>query len=81
MATQEAVSVRRSSAAGIEPRRRRREANVGRFLLLAAVALFFLFPLYWMVTTALKTTGDSVSIPIQWWPQNPTLAIIGETTG
>lgn len=55
-------------------RRKLQPARLGRYVLLVILAVVFLFPIYWMVTTALKSTGDAVSVPIQWWPLHPTFA-------
>ena len=37
-------------------------------VLLAAVAVTFLVPLYWMILSALKDTNQIFTQPIQWWP-------------
>lgn len=50
-----------------------RGRDVPRFLLLCVLALLFLAPIYWMVTTSLKTEAATVARPIQWWPYEPTL--------
>ena len=47
--------------------------DVPRFLLLCVLALLFLAPIYWMVTTSLKSEAATVARPIQWWPHEPTL--------
>lgn len=47
--------------------------DLPRFLLLALLALAFLAPIYWMVTTSLKTEAATVARPVQWWPKEPTL--------
>jgi multiple sugar transport system permease protein len=60
-----------------ETRVRSRRAGGGRvrhalrYLLLVAIALFFLLPLVWMVVTALKPPAEWLSP--NWIPQNPTL--------
>lgn len=38
-----------------------------KYLLLAIFILFFLFPIYWLVMTALKTQADQFSMPPVWW--------------
>ena len=43
------------------------------FLVGGLVFLVFIFPLYWMVVTALKTQVEILSIPTPLWPQNLTL--------
>lgn len=45
-------------------------AKVGKYALCIIVAVFFLFPLYWMITTSFKTASNVVKFPPQWWP-NP----------
>jgi len=35
--------------------------------------VFFLFPLYWLVVTALKTQAEMFSMPPVWWPERITL--------
>lgn len=42
-------------------------------LLLVAVALIPLFPLYWLVISSVKTPNEFGQIPPTWWPENPTL--------
>lgn len=52
---------------------RRKLATAGKYALLFLLALFFLFPLYWLVVTALKTQGEMFSRPPVWWPAQVTL--------
>ena len=40
----------------------------GKYLLLGTMALFFLFPVYWLVVTALKTQAEMFARPPIWWP-------------
>jgi multiple sugar transport system permease protein len=54
-------------------RARLRAGTLGRYAGLAVLSLVFLFPAYWMLSTAFKPDVDATAIPIQWWPQNPTL--------
>lgn len=35
---------------------------------------FFLFPIYWMISTAVKPTDELFSIPLHWIPSSPTLS-------
>ena len=42
------------------------------FLVGGLVFLVFIFPLYWMVVTALKTQVEIFSIPTPLWPENLT---------
>lgn len=44
-----------------------------RFLTLLLLAALFLAPLYWMVSTSLKTESATIAAPVQWWPAQPTL--------
>jgi ABC-type glycerol-3-phosphate transport system permease component len=37
-------------------------------VLLAVLAAAYLFPFYWMLTTALKSTVEAVRVPPTWWP-------------
>ena len=43
-----------------------------RTALLAAAALFFLFPLYWLLATALKSPAEMFSLEPVWWPARAT---------
>lgn len=45
-----------------------------RYLVMAAVAVLFLAPLLWMVSTAFKPESEVYAYPPQWLPQAPTLA-------
>lgn len=56
----------------LEPRRRL-PRDIPRFLLLCVLAVIFLAPIYWMISTSLKPESDTISQPIQWIPQRPTL--------
>ncbi len=50
--------------------------NVGRFSVyafLAGLAVVFLFPFYWLVTSAFKTQAQIFHMPPQWLPSPPTL--------
>jgi multiple sugar transport system permease protein len=40
---------------------------------LAVVNLFVLFPFYVMLATSLKDTASAISLPVQWWPRDPTV--------
>lgn len=39
-----------------------------RYIAAVAAAAVFLFPLYWMVATALKTREEILTYPPRWWP-------------
>jgi ABC-type glycerol-3-phosphate transport system permease component len=40
-------------------------------LLLAGVTVLFLMPIFWMVSTSLKTNRHVFDLPIQWFPRQP----------
>lgn len=44
-----------------------------RYILLAIVLVFFLFPLFWLATLALKTPSEYFASPPVWLPQDPSL--------
>lgn len=46
----------------------------GSDLLLYALALFFLFPLYWMITGSFKNQTTAIKMPPDIIPLNPTIA-------
>lgn len=53
-------------------RRIRTHAVTGALLLLlAAVTVVFLMPIFWMVSTSLKSNRHVFDLPIQWWPGRP----------
>jgi multiple sugar transport system permease protein len=67
----------RQLSAGAQPvawpraRRRRLLKRAGQVVAFAVVLFFavlFLFPLYWMVTTSLKTLAQVFQVPPVWWP-------------
>jgi multiple sugar transport system permease protein len=57
-------------------------AEVGSLLLTLLITAFCLSPLYWVLITSLKPMGAEYLIPIQLWPNPPTLqaydAVIGQ---
>ncbi|MBB6018387.1 carbohydrate ABC transporter permease [Deinococcus radiopugnans] len=53
--------------------RRRMPRDLPRFVLLCVLALIFLAPVYWMISTSFKTEADAISLPVQWIPTRPTL--------
>lgn len=62
--------------------RRRRRVSTGLWNAVAVVvALLFAFPLYWMVLTAFKTSGDINQITPQFWPAHPSLRAFAEVLG
>jgi multiple sugar transport system permease protein len=44
-----------------------------RYLGALASLLFFLFPIFWIVTTAFKSAAEFLHSPPVWWPAAPTL--------
>lgn len=44
-----------------------------RYLLVALLLVFFLFPMYWLVLTSLKFPGDVTANPVVWFPKRFTL--------
>jgi multiple sugar transport system permease protein len=44
-----------------------------RFVLLIILAIIFLTPIYWMLSTSFKPEADAISTPVQWVPARPTL--------
>lgn len=48
------------------------KGNLISFLVGGIVFLIFIFPLYWMIVTALKTQVEIFSIPTPLWPKNLT---------
>lgn len=47
-----------------------RWATAGKWLLLALILLFLLFPLYWMLITSFKTNLESYRFPPTFWPKD-----------
>lgn len=47
--------------------------NITSMTLLTLVTVVFIFPFYWVITGAFKTRIDSLKLPPQWLPSNPTL--------
>ena len=41
-------------------------------VILALLTVLFIFPFYGILTGAFKSQPDTIMIPPQWWPQNPT---------
>jgi multiple sugar transport system permease protein len=52
----------------------KRSARFLSYLFLALVLIFLFFPVYWMVSTSLKSRADTFAIPPQIIPIRPTLA-------
>lgn len=45
-----------------------------RWMFVLLMLFFFLFPLYWMISTAVKPTGELFTMPPHWVPSAPTLS-------
>ncbi|MGC0252429.1 carbohydrate ABC transporter permease [Pseudactinotalea sp. Z1748] len=53
-----------------------RETTAGRrikFAILGIWLIITIFPLYWILNTALKPAGEIASFPLTYWPRTPTL--------
>lgn len=60
--------------ARLRPGRGRRLGLAGvRFGFLGLYLVFMLSPLYWMIITSIKPTGDYLAIPPIWFPAEPTI--------
>lgn len=53
-------------------------SNVKFFMIGLIVFIIFIFPLYWMVVTALKTQVEIFRVPTPLWPQNLTFKAFAE---
>lgn len=55
------------------------ETAINRLMLLIAIVLaaIYLFPLYWMYVTALKTGSAMFATPPQFWPSDPQWGVFG----
>jgi multiple sugar transport system permease protein len=47
--------------------------RMAMYVAIAAIAIVFLFPLYWMVSTAFKANEILLKIPPEWFPRQPVL--------
>lgn len=56
---------------GRRPRRRVRASTILIYVLMAVVAVPFVFPVYWMFVTGLKPLGEVFENPPQLWPADP----------
>ena len=59
-------------------RLRRRALGLLSLLFKLLMVVFFLFPFYWMITTAFKTYGESIRFPPTLWPENLTPAAFAD---
>ena len=53
--------------------RRERLGRIGRHVALLAWAAIILFPIFWMISTSFKDSGEWVAWPPHWLPHEPTL--------
>ncbi|WHT17355.1 carbohydrate ABC transporter permease [Crossiella sp. CA-258035] len=53
--------------------RERPAARTARFSVALALALMWLLPLGWALSTALRPEADTTKIPVRWLPERPTL--------
>ena len=70
-----AASKRQAKAGAINKSRRR---GIGRHIILIFWALIIMFPIYWMVQTSFKDSGEWVTWPPNWVPHSPTLQNYGQ---
>jgi multiple sugar transport system permease protein len=49
-------------------------ARGGRWLVYIVVLTFFVFPIYWILMTSVKSASEVMHSPPVWWPANPTFA-------
>jgi multiple sugar transport system permease protein len=70
----EIVGRSRAGARTAPPRPRRgRRWSAGRIALFAVLVIttcFFLFPFFWVVSTALQSTPEQQALPLTWWPSH-----------
>ncbi|MFC4453826.1 carbohydrate ABC transporter permease [Deinococcus sonorensis] len=57
-----------------QSRSRRLPRDIPRFVVLCILAILFLAPVYWMISTSLKPEADTIAQPVQWIPAHPTLS-------
>jgi ABC-type glycerol-3-phosphate transport system permease component len=53
----------------------------GLYAIVALGSLVMLFPLFWMVSTSIKTDAEANAARIVWWPAEPTLAAYAKIFG
>ncbi|MCC6167604.1 MAG: carbohydrate ABC transporter permease [Caldilineaceae bacterium] len=74
LSTDPTVAARRWSAA----KTRRALGHAALYLGLAAAALVFFMPFYWVIVASFKTPAELREIPPTWWPQTFTFANYSE---
>lgn len=50
--------------------KKQKKGQIGAFICGFIIFVIFIFPLYWMVVTALKTQVEIFEIPTPLWPRN-----------
>src|SRR3954454_20975917 len=45
--------------------------NVAGYVLLVLGAVVMLLPIFWMVSTSVKSLASVFTLPIEWWPAEP----------
>lgn len=76
----ERVSTEPVAAAPPKPPRRRRglrPARVALFVGLCVLAIPFVFPTWWMVTSSFKPMSEILRVPPTLWPESPTASAYG----
>lgn len=51
--------------------RSKRRGQILKYLVLILLGVLFVFPLYWMFVSALKSPSEIFSVPPTWWPADP----------
>lgn len=52
---------------------RKHLGNLGFYAVALVIAVIVCIPFFWMIVTSLKSRGAIMSIPVEWWPKEPTL--------
>lgn len=50
---------------------RKYKSNIAAYLILICASLVVLVPVFWMISTSLKSPADTFAIPLQWIPEHP----------
>jgi trehalose/maltose transport system permease protein len=56
---------------------RKNIGNIFFYILIAAIAVYLIFPFYWALNSSLKTEQELIRSPATWFPQNPTFQNFG----
>ncbi len=59
-------------------KKKAKKSNLKLFIIGGIVFILFIFPLYWMVVTALKTQVEIFQVPTPLWPKNLTFEAFAE---